>query len=688
MKRPWQIWLLFLLCLAIVVPAMGWLTIKALESDRARAEAAAKLEVAYRNTDLARDEAVVQESISSALWRMDWTLTPLIAQETARPYFVYQSFYSAPAGKGGDGPLEQQPSPLLMPSSDYVILHFQLSPDESWTSPQNPVGPFCDMAIECGASPDSIQNSELLLTKLKASTTREELLSELPEKLLPPIEPSQVALASDYRWNYTGQLLNSTDLSVTNDIGVKQLDELQQAANPNTEVPPQQAQAPNPQPFERNANTAQNSFMQSANLAQANQAAEFAQNQYEMDRQQRAVRGGYEWLRRKQGFESYTKKVIAEQRSEAEDSQPIREGVSRPVWIGDKLILARRVKINDQYLIQGCWLNWPKIKSMLLEEIADLLPNADLVPVTPESDAQPGRMLATLPVQLVLPDKMAAATVVTSADQVGAPPIPLQLSPVQVSLILAWSGLLLTTCAVAILLHGVVRLSERRGAFVSAVTHELRTPLTTFRMYAEMLSEGMVTEPVQRQHYVETLRIEADRLSHLVENVLAYARLERGRPGKQREEVSVDRLIEKMESRLRDRATQAEMEFVIEADDATRDVRVRTDPAAVEQVLFNLVDNACKYASAADDKRIHLRAQTSNGAVHIRVCDHGPGISRGEAKRLFHPFSKSVQQAANSAPGVGLGLALCRRMAHDLGGRLELEPGNGDGAAFVLTLPR
>ena len=74
-------------------------------------------------------------------------------------------------------------------------------------------------------------------------------------------------------------------------------------------------------------------------------------------------------------------------------------------------------------------------------------------------------------------------------------------------------------------------LSERRGAFVSAVTHELRTPLTTLRMYTEMLADGMVPDEPRRRSYLQTLRAEADRLGHLVENVLAYSRLERNRRG-------------------------------------------------------------------------------------------------------------------------------------------------------------
>src|ERR1043165_39773 len=95
-------------------------------------------------------------------------------------------------------------------------------------------------------------------------------------------------------------------------------------------------------------------------------------------------------------------------------------------------------------------------------------------------------------------------------------------------LMAAWACIELTIVATAVTLRGIVSLSERRGAFVSAVTHELRTPLTTFKMYSEMLASDMVRDAQKRRQYLETLCSEANRLSHLVENVLAYARLERG----------------------------------------------------------------------------------------------------------------------------------------------------------------
>jgi signal transduction histidine kinase len=171
-----------------------------------------------------------------------------------------------------------------------------------------------------------------------------------------------------------------------------------------------------------------------------------------------------------------------------------------------------------------------------------------------------------------------------------------------------------------------------------------------------------------------------------VENVLSYARLERGRTDGRMESVSLEQLVHPIESRLVDRARQDGMQLVVEGDEAAFSAVVRANRSAVEQILLNLVDNAAKYAGAASDKRIHLSVERTDGAVQLRIRDHGPGIARPAGRRLFRPFSKSAREAANSAPGVGLGLALSRRLAGDMGGRLWLDKTVTDGACFVLTL--
>ena len=111
-----------------------------------------------------------------------------------------------------------------------------------------------------------------------------------------------------------------------------------------------------------------------------------------------------------------------------------------------------------------------------------------------------------------------------------------------------------------------------------------------------------------------------------------------------------------------------------------RPSEVRTDPAAVAQILSNLVDNAGKYAQPSEPPEIELSVE---GAA-LRLRDHGPGIEPADRKHLFEPFRKSAQAAAGSAPGVGLGLALCRRLARQLDVQLHFLEPEGRGACFEL----
>jgi signal transduction histidine kinase len=331
--------------------------------------------------------------------------------------------------------------------------------------------------------------------------------------------------------------------------------------------------------------------------------------------------------------------------------------------------------VNDRILIQGCWLDWEQLRTSLLGNVRDLFPAANLQPVSVLSGENTDpRRLAALPARLI-----------TGPVEVQAIPF---WSPIRFSLVIAWACVLLAAIAVGVLLNGAVSLSERRGAFVSAVTHELRTPLTTFKMYSEMLAEGMVPDEEKRRRYLTTLCSEANRLSHLVENVLAYARLERGSARGRVEKVTVQTLIERVKPRLVERAEQAGMKLVVEASAHALQRVVHLDVSAVEQILFNLVDNACKYAAPnASEKMIHLEASPKGKFAMLRVRDHGQGLTHEAARRLFQPFSKSAHEAAHTAPGVGLGLALCRRLSRSMGGDLRLDPLVRDGACFVLMLP-
>ncbi len=584
MRRPVYSWLIFGLCLAVMLAGMAWMSLTALRLNRAEGEA--------------RRQAAVEEKVRLALWRMESALSPLISQESSRPYFSYGAFYPAERAYTRMFAEIQRgeilvPSPLLTESSPYVLLHFQFDSDGQLTSPQVPTGNMRDLAESVYTTHEKIEASAARFAELRPILSRDKLLSLLADE-----EPQPVMTVR---------------------------------------APPV---------FQR----------QMANASQ--------QEQY--------VRNALEW-------EARASNQIVLRANADLNILARRSGVSesemKPLWVGSALVLARRVSVNGQDYTQGCWLHWPAIRKWLVAGVKDLLPEGDLEPVLSEPGDKESRMLAALPVRLVTGLVPAGST--------------RRMSPIRLTLLLAWSCVLLAAMAVAALLVGAISLSERRGAFVSAVTHELRTPLTTLRMYTEMLAEGMVTDKEKIRRYLSTLRVEADRLGHLVENVLAYARLE-GRPaGGRVETVTLRELLDRMKDRLAQRAKQAGMEMLVQAEGQILSATARADASAVEHVLFNLVDNACKYAASASDRRIELEGGCEGSFVFLRVRDHGQGIAKSDSRRLFRPFCKSARNAANAAGGggIGLGLALSRRLARSMGGDLCLDESVNDGACFVVTLP-
>lgn len=657
MRSPIQTWFLFTLCLLVVAPAMAWVTWKALELDRA--EFAARL------------QAEQEVEVSRALWSIDSRLTPLLAEEAARPDFVYRALGNTTAlefsNLGNSNQLNTAPNP--------VLLHFELKPSGQGVSPQ-----IAQTKGKQEPEPASGPYHERM-ADLTRTVSFHDLLAELPEQSLPQLT-----------------LLANADPS----------EQPQEVVQSNTKIlEGAYAQSTRGQQIQSDGNPAANnayannaSRQQSTNPGRGqDQAAQYAQaegsqgNAADVEENSRV---GKDLRDRNAAYQSYAQRAIAQQRLSntfPNERRPvaIREGISRPVWIDDKLIFARRVERGDETTIQGCWLDWQALRQELLAEVKGLPSGADLRPLRAGDELRVGRLLATLPVQLVVPPPP------------GEPPAA---SPIRIALAVAWGCLAFAAVASAWLLQGVVALSERRASFVSAVTHELRTPLTTFRMYAEMLAADMVTTPQQKQQYLETLCVEADRLTHLVDNVLLYARLERGRrPGRNRVTLTIDELLERFVQRIADRAEQSNLKLEIHCDEQTRSVALCTDPGAVEQIVFNLIDNACKYGGggqgtgdlepgrglpaggAAPANAIVLEATANSRHVNLSVRDFGPGLSPTARRRLFEPFSKSSEEAAVSAPGVGLGLALSKRLAADLDGQLDFMPAS-PGARFTLTLPR
>ena len=355
----------------------------------------------------------------------------------------------------------------------------------------------------------------------------------------------------------------------------------------------------------------------------------------------------------------------------------LETGSMRALWIGDELFLLRQLTAPGPAPliagVQGAWIDGGKLRARLLEEVGDLLPNATLealagTPDFVEAAAQDPMSLVSFPFRLHRNEGLPAHTArISDLLRVG------------------WIAVIVALAAVALLVRGIMRLSERRASFVSAVTHELRTPLTTFQLYSDMLQSGAVKEE-KRGEYFLTLHREAGRLSHLVENVLAFSGIERGSARAAPASLTAKELVLPMLERFEDRLHEAGLKLAVDFDDPVWQSVVRADPAAVEHVLFNLIDNAAKYAAGSSPAVVELEVEATGSALAIKVRDHGPGITPAERKRVFRAFHKSAAAAAETRPGVGLGLALSRRLARAGGGDLTF-CGDDDGSCFALTLP-
>jgi len=326
---------------------------------------------------------------------------------------------------------------------------------------------------------------------------------------------------------------------------------------------------------------------------------------------------------------------------------PIPIGAPTVRWLGNNLILERPMTggASAQTIID--WARW---RTDLLHEIGDLLPAAQLRPTT----AADGDRLASIPATLEagpLITPLATATVWMLSG--------------------AWVAGLGGLAAVLIAMTAAARLAERRAAFVSAVTHELRTPLTALRLHGDLLADARIADdPVRRAAPVTAIRDGATRLAHLIDNVLDYARLERRSPPAPRT-IHLDVLLADLDGLLPG--------ITIPPVPA---VTVSADPQAIERILANLADNARKYGKPP----YTLTIATTTRRVTLTLTDHGPGLAADARARLFTPFARSAEAAAGDAPGVGLGLALCRRLARAQGGDLHLNTPPSGGVAAVLTL--
>ncbi len=229
-------------------------------------------------------------------------------------------------------------------------------------------------------------------------------------------------------------------------------------------------------------------------------------------------------------------------------------------------------------------------------------------------------------------------------------------------------------------------LARQKTDFVSNVSHELKTPLTSIRMFSELLAEGRVSDPSKQRSYLGIITAEAARLTRLINNVLDFARLERGEKKYSFEAFDLVGLVRETTESYRPNLEASG--FTLKCEIPTGAPLVNGDRDALAQVIVNLLSNAEKYSDSRKEVLVRVTEQVSPlPHIEVQVLDRGLGVPKGSEAKIFEKFYRAHDALSSGIQGSGLGLTLARQIARAHGGDVVYEPRPGGGSCFSLRLP-
>jgi two-component system, OmpR family, phosphate regulon sensor histidine kinase PhoR len=226
------------------------------------------------------------------------------------------------------------------------------------------------------------------------------------------------------------------------------------------------------------------------------------------------------------------------------------------------------------------------------------------------------------------------------------------------------------------------RLETMRRDFVANVSHELRTPISIILAGAETLQDGAIDDPDTAGRFLNSIMKNAGRLSNLISDLLDLSRMEDDKYGFEITRLSTEKSLKRTAAALESAALEKNISVTL---DTSCKADFKADAKAIDQVLFNYLDNAIKYTPKGG--KVVMQATQKDHEVLIEVIDNGPGIAKDHRSRLFERFYRVDKGRSREMGGTGLGLAIAKHLVTAMNGKVGMRQAKGDGSVFWVSLP-
>ncbi len=227
--------------------------------------------------------------------------------------------------------------------------------------------------------------------------------------------------------------------------------------------------------------------------------------------------------------------------------------------------------------------------------------------------------------------------------------------------------------------------SRYKSDFLANMSHELRTPLNSSLILAKLLADNIDDNLTEEQvKYAKTIQSSGNDLLTLINDILDLSKIEAGHVEIRPEAVPVERLASNLRQLFEPVAAEKKLDLIVDIE-AACPAEIETDPQRLEQVLKNLLSNACKFTETGQ-VRLSI-GKAANNRISFAVSDTGIGISAEQQQRVFEAFHQADGTISRKFGGTGLGLSISRQLAQLLGGTIDVQSEEGKGSTFTVTIP-